>query len=672
MRKEKVKNRAEKGQFSIIAALLISIILVTAVVVTYSNIRNNPLSGSPQVLAAIEEINFGLKQILEFSVGYYGSILQVTGNTTYAMEKTETYLRSGLVYISDIHPDWNPSFELTQLEFGINWFDTNSYSYGRLGVTYNLTGLGMTGMSYNVTSTLRVSVLESNNPNQAKINVTIDEEEPLLTLEEDNFKFYYYDHVASQWELVTSDSAPVVLSNGTYIIDFPPEINSTTAYSVQVVDHRGIMVTASSFTHYTYEFSWNQTLYQDLTYDTLTIEVLQNGTLRWLGEDLEFTTQTYPIPPIPVKAFRISINADPSNRSDLEAKQVPFQIEDWASDYRLPLGLASNASVFGSRNMLVFLVNHNVNNVTLWWNGSDKATQTPYAFNCVYFTGDDPEAHRLTNGILTLDISSTWSGFSITSTVGNSECTADFMRINDDPSNYGSSEAYWIHHGIVRDVIQQEAEWSGGANNSPNLYAYIVVTLPANATYYTYFLRFMFLDSIQSRSIDDLRGVRIEETVSKNKWTSSWSKIYTENGTQAGMPVISQDEGLFYNFSDSFENGWAHHWAEMIEDNHGFGIMFTTSDNYQLYRFDAIAGDKTGGLRMSESTGGGSQTVRIDLKLVDDSRASADFQNALDVTLKGAIVTFDGTDPIYPDTGGTTGLWVMVEHPPTVTLTVSR
>jgi hypothetical protein len=671
MRKRKVKSKAEKGQFSIIAALLISVVLVMTVMVTYSSIRNNPLRESPQVLAAVEEVNFGLKEILEFSLGYYCSMLQVTGNTTYAMGKTESYVRSGLIYISDIHPDWSPSFELTHLEFGINWFDTTSYSYGELSVTYNLTGLGITGMNYNITSILRVSILESEDLSQARINVTIEEGEPLIMLERGNFKFYYYDYLASKWELVTSDSTPLVFSNGTYVIDFPSEINFTANYLVQVVDHRGIVATASSFTYYAYEFLWNQSLYQGLTYDTMTVELLQNGTMRWLGRNLEFTTQTYPIPPIPVKAFRVSVNADPSNRSDLEAKQVPFQIEDWASNYRLPLGLTSNVSVFGSRNMLVFLINHNVHNITLWWNGSDKTTQTSYAFKCIYFTGDDPDNNRLTNGILTLDIITSDSDFQIKATVGSSESTARFMKINDEWSIYGADPAYWIHHGIVRDIIQQEAEWSEGANNCPNLYAYIVITLPANATYYTYNLRFMFLDSLQDRTLSDLCALQVETSVSRNKWTTNWSKIYTENGTQAGMPRISQEEGLFYNFSDLFENGWAHHWAEMIEGGHGFGMMFTTPDNYQLYSFDEISGDKTGGLRISESTIG-FQTVTICLKLVDSNRASASFQNALDIQLYGAVVTFDGIDPIYPDAGGTVGLWVLVEYPPTVAPTVNR
>jgi hypothetical protein len=87
-----------------------------------------------------------------------------------------------------------------------------------------------------------------------------------------------------------------------------------------------------------------------------------------------FTTQAKPIPPIPVKAIHVNQTINGIDR------EVPFQIEDWASDYRIPLGLTGNASIFNNRNMLVFLVNPNVSKVTIWWNGSDTATQTPLAY----------------------------------------------------------------------------------------------------------------------------------------------------------------------------------------------------------------------------------------------------------------------------------------------------
>ncbi len=130
------------------------------------------------------------------------------------------------------------------------------------------------------------------------------------------------------------------------------------------------------------------------------------------------------------------------------------------------------------------------------------------------------------NGKIRLQIGS----FSVTSTVigTSTNSTANFMRINGENSVYGAGAAYVIHHGVIRDIIQQEAEWSGGADNCPNLYANIVITLPANVTYYTYDLRLMFIDSAQSRVITELRPISL--TVSPSS-----PAAMTENGTLSGF-----------------------------------------------------------------------------------------------------------------------------------------
>ncbi|MCJ7760947.1 hypothetical protein MUP59_07410, partial [Candidatus Bathyarchaeota archaeon] len=88
----------KRGQFSIIAALLVAIVLISTVVMTYSTIRNSTIHGQPQILSAIDETNLAAKQILGFTVGYYGSVLKSTGNQTYATELATNYLQSGLVY----------------------------------------------------------------------------------------------------------------------------------------------------------------------------------------------------------------------------------------------------------------------------------------------------------------------------------------------------------------------------------------------------------------------------------------------------------------------------------------------------------------------------------------------------------------------------------------------
>lgn len=240
------------------------------------------------------------------------------------------------------------------------------------------------------------------------------------------------------------------------------------------------------------------------------------------------------------------------------------------------------------------------------------------------------------------------------------------MRINNENSTYGAGLAYVIHHGVVRDIVQQEAEWGtsgsvGGADGSPNLYANIVLTLPANVTYYTYQLRLMFIDSAQSRTITDICPISLSTSIGS-------LQTQTENGTISGLPTVTNGTGTFYNLTGG---SWAsHHWSQFISDTKGAGIMFTDAANQRLYVFDSFppsSGVPTGALYANSS----STKPLIELRPV--TLRQVQFTNELDVTWRGAVATFDNTVPIYTVTGVTpSGLWVLVEYPPKLTVTAHK
>ena len=643
-----------KGQYSIIAALLVAVILVATVIVTYSTIRNTPIQVQPQILSTIDETNLALKEILGFTVGYYGSALQVTGNSSYAKELAINYTKSGLENLARTHPELGASFNLSSVDLSVCWYTNSSWSRGRLVVNYSLTGFGLSGMTYETSCELKVNVTKISG-NQTQLTITKDENEPLINLGKQNFKFYRYNYENSTWTLINPSTEPAVDTNGTYTIDIPPEIDPD-SYLIQVEDQRGLMVVASSFSRYTCMLNWTytnltSTLYSTLktaTDATIVVELLQNGTMRWLGQNL--TTQTKPIPPIPVKAIHVNQTI---NGIDQE---VPFQIEDWAPDYKIPLGLTGNASIFGNRHMLVFLVNPNVSKVTIWWNGSDTATQTPLAYTNRYFT-DKPSSRTLNNGKLSITLSST--GFTVTATASDgTRSTADLMRINGESDNTDPEWAYAIINGTVRSIVHGEPEYSNGVDNPPcyNFYAHVVITLPANATYYTYQLRLIFLNSTDKpRNITEICLLRVS--------TQSSLSPLTENGTlPSGYPNVSTAYDLFYNTSGV----WQHHWAQ-LNSSAGFGIMFPDDANKMLYFFDKIAESPTGTLRTVSS-----DTQRaVELLPVSSLKSVTGFTSALDICWYGAVVTFGANNtPVYKG-GGTnaTGLWILVEYPPVITVT---
>jgi hypothetical protein len=656
-----------RGQFSIIAALLVAVILIATVIMTYSTIRNSPIQDQPQILSAIDETNLALKQILGFTIGYYGSVLQVTGNASYAKELAVKYLQSGLVNIANMHPEWGTSFNLSNVDLSTYWYTNDSWSTGKLAINYSLTGLGLSGITYGTSCKLAVQVNETTLDNQVQLNITKDEKEHLINLGKQNFKFYRYIYENSTWKTMSPiyDASIRSFPDGTYLINMSdPALSGIDPYSyvVQVEDPRGIVVIASSFSRYTCTLTWNSTLYSTLknaTDATIVVELLQNGTMRWLGQNLlNLTTQAKPIPPIPVKAIHVNQTINGINQ------EVPFQIEDWASDYKIPLGLTGNASVFSNRHMIVFLTNPNVTKVTIWWNGSDTATQTSLAYTNRYFR-DNPSTRTLNNGKLSITLSST--GFTVTATVGGTSSTANFMRINGESDNTDPEWAYAIINGTVRSVVHGEPEYSGGVTDpSPygcyNFYAHVVITLPANATYYTYQLRLIFLNSTDKpRNITEIRLLRVSTQ-------SSFSPL-TENGTlPSGYPNVSTAYDLFYNKSDV----WQHHWAQINSSSAGFGIMFSNDSNKMLYYFDdkTATGNPTGALRPVTSY----DERAIELLPVSSLASVTDFTSALDICWYGAVATFGtGYTPIYKG-GGTnaTGLWVLVEYPPTITVTTEN
>jgi hypothetical protein len=388
---------------------------------------------------------------------------------------------------------------------------------------------------------------------------------------------------------------------------------------------------------------------------TIVVELLQNGTMRWLGQNLILTNSASPMPfpPIPVRSIHVNETINGVNG------ETPFQIEDWSSAYRIPLGLTSNMSIFNGRTMLVFLATPNVSKATIWWNGSDTASQTPYAYTNRYFK-DSPSSGVLSNGLTTLYIVTSQNNFMVTSTVGNSYCTANFMRINNYNSTYGSLPAYVISNGTVRDIIHQEAEWSNGVPNCSDIYSDIVLTLPANATYFTYQLRLMFVQSQQNRTINDLCPIWLN-------FTSLTGQLQTENGTANGLPIVSNTSAtdLFYNYSVS---SWTHHWSQSISGTKGAGIMLTDSANQNLYIFDSITGIQTGALNVSSTL----KTIQV----LPITLSQLKFNTTLDPRVQdtiwyGAVVAFDTTTPIY-NNSDQTGLWMIAEYPPTVAVTAEN
>jgi hypothetical protein len=645
----KLINR--RGQFSIMTAFMVLAVVTSAMFVSFQRIQENQFTKPITLASDIKDVNTALHELLGFTAGYYGSIIKLTGNVTYAREKTNSYFESGLETIAHANVEKTVSLTLNDIGVKTSWFGRVSYTQGYLSVDYSIPSIGLFGMKYDGSALLSVTIMETVG-DVCRVSVLGDNDEPNLSLSKDDFSFFRFDPGANNWIFINPTDDPVISTMGVYSINLPADVNRD-AYFLQVTDQRGIIVSSGyirgvgdlnkDLPSYTYTFNWDS-LYENLNDPYMEVELLQNGTLRWLGQALTVNGSEKPIPPIPIKGIHVNQTISGVNQ------EVPFQVEDWRDSYRVPFGLTNNATIFDENCMIVFLVNHNVSTVTVWWNGTDTAKQTPYAYTNVYFTGDDPASEKLDNGVVTIDLSSFGSGIKSTTKSSAIDSWSTYLRVNGESPIYGSLPSYTIHHGIVRDLIQQEPEWSGGVTLSPDFYGQIVLTLPAMTSYYTYRARIMFVQTSANRDLSELSVIQVK--------APSGSQL-SEDGFTAGLPTTSTS-ALLYDGGTTHQ----HQWSEYISNNRGVGVMMRSRYNDLLYTFDDVIGQNTGAI--SIDTG----NRKIELNPIERFSVD-DFQRSFDRTWVGAVTNFgSGTavETIYPTSGGTSGLWIMVELPPSVTI----
>ena len=120
---------------------------------------------------------------------------------------------------------------------------------------------------------------------------------------------------------------------------------------------------------------------------------------------------------------------------------------------------------------------------------------------------------------------------------------------------------------------------------------------------------------------------------------------------------------MFYNFSDG---KWEHHWSQFNSSDGGAGIIFRDLSNLNLYAFDALAGQSSGALNITTQK---QTTWMTTIEFSPIKLKSVSFQQPLDITWFGAVVTIKNTEMIY-DPSSNVGLWVIVEHPPKVEIIV--
>jgi hypothetical protein len=588
------KSRRKQGQFIIVAAVLILLVLISTLVFLYSNLPTTAVSVQ-NFLGSEKSVEQAIQKVYASSASYYGSILNVTGNVTYARQQANLLTVDGFNHLSTIFSSYGLTMSASTPVFSADWYSTTAYTYVEGTVHFNLTQLGLSGLSENTTQELMAQIVcppKCVSNTEATVNVTSEGGQPVINLGPPNFFFKVFSQDADAWvqQPVTS---VVNYGNGTYSMPIPSS-SSSQAYILGVEDNRGILVILSSYSRLTYTLNWPSGS-TSLSSQPMVVEFLNNGQVRWLEQNLVFTSSTpVPIPPVPVKD--LLVNETPAGGM---STYVPFQVEDWASNYTVPLGLAGNLTLFSDFQMVVVEAYTNTQTITISWNGLDSTNQTPYSIPGTvasgrYFTV--PGSNTFANSNIKVQMNTGGSVYIQVSTMSGSNLgSVYFIRADKVNSTAYGNYTETLIPGVVRDILQVEPENSGGFGQAYDTYFQVVVLIPARTNWVQTFQRVFFVNDsslVYPRGVSDLMLAKLIPAKSSLDWfiqgaTTPTSNLYTEVSSTTPQPFNQSTPNGEYHLWGVYCSGSVRSGKDPCNSGYNVGYLMTSNGLMSLYYFPA-------------------------------------------------------------------------------------
>jgi len=427
-----MKNaRAKKGQFIIISALLIAIMIISVSAIMYGTLTYFRHERWEDYLSVIDQIKTSSQRLMEISLANF----------------TKGSFERGIVNRSIVNSfldEWRSALRKSFLGYGVSinfvnssqilspptvvggiyiperrvydfvkcyWYYPNSISSFYMNIALNLTSFGLYGYQTSILVYLAAQVnmtylsMAVEQIDNLEVTVTKEYQTPVSSLEPNNFAVYRYDPVSSNWTTVTI-SKVVYQLNGTYTLTFAESIPKPYYKWLLVVvkDKRGITTVSATYSsiQFIVEKATPTAGRPANTPDEIyTLESDMAGRWYWNGELLNVTSENGtlpifpPIPPLPIKQFRVNVTESGVSGNLVSS---PAQYEIWKKVnwhgrlIDLPIDLADPYYKFNSTNRLVFQVkfpslNISRQKVVVYW--LDDLDASPYqgATDLEYISG---------------------------------------------------------------------------------------------------------------------------------------------------------------------------------------------------------------------------------------------------------------------------------------------
>jgi len=237
--KKLIKHK--KGQFVIIAMLMIAIMIISIGAVMHKAVTYYKHEPWEEYLTLIGNIELSSRRLVELSLVNY------TNANTHDNNILKDNLQKWQNNLTRIYPGYGISlnYELASgtdynyyLGLTRHWNETASFSAAKVNFTLDIASIGLTGYKFVATTLLSLRILGPPANNEITVTVKGEDGTPITNLKEDNFRVVEPNNATITSVTPRYDEENIIV----YIIKCEGNIN--TPVTVKVWDERGIQVTA--------------------------------------------------------------------------------------------------------------------------------------------------------------------------------------------------------------------------------------------------------------------------------------------------------------------------------------------------------------------------------------------------------------------------------------------
>jgi len=396
------ESRRRGGQILLAVAVVISVLLMSAAVLSYATSVSYTKFGDqsyPDVITAVASDygNFLVKLLADFTHVYNSTsdinLARQKANelhSTWILASTSAFSGRGVV----IRPEWTSAqiqpakslygydyppklaYNLTKLY----WYQPQSISVVASSISIDMPAAGFYGFETSFLSLLNLTIdipsiqchqcpcHQSGGRVSFRLTVLKEGQKPLFDLTGDSFQVRFFDPTAMppdpSWK-VASISSVEYEGQGSYLLTVEPAFKVPSEalsfwslyyryFDVIAVDSRDIIVEACSYCGLGMQVRDNSgitTSPGDHNVDYI-FEVLSNATAFWFGRKIQ-QPACPPLPPIPGRQLSVQVEREVGGTPTIE--NVAAQVEQWEASQRFPsAGNEGTPSRFLAQSRLVF------------------------------------------------------------------------------------------------------------------------------------------------------------------------------------------------------------------------------------------------------------------------------------------------------------------------------